>query len=94
MEDITEEFTRKFMDCVLEKPGMSGYNVYKCQNDDGRGVLNVNMTENARLILGLRARGWSDTEITDFILWIETGDEQYRPRGEDFEKNGENQHGL
>ena len=28
----------------------------------------------SRLILGLRAKGWSDTEIENFILWVETGD--------------------
>jgi hypothetical protein len=38
------------------------------------------MSESARLILGLRAKGWNDTEIADFILWIETGDDQYRPK--------------
>lgn len=38
------------------------------------------MLECSRLILGLRSKGWSDTEIADFILWVETGDEQYRPK--------------
>jgi len=38
------------------------------------------MTENARLILGLRALGMSDTEIVNFLLWIETGEEQYKPK--------------
>ena len=36
----------------------------------------------SRLILGLREKGWTDTEITDFILWVETGDERYRPKTE------------
>lgn len=36
--------------------------------------------EASRIILGLRAAGWSDTEITDFILYIETGEEQYKPK--------------
>lgn len=40
----------------------------------------MNMSESSRLILGLRSKGWSDTEIADFILWIETGEEQYRPK--------------
>ncbi|MBQ9661855.1 MAG: hypothetical protein IJV40_01745 [Oscillospiraceae bacterium] len=39
----------------------------------------MNMQENARLILGLRAKGWTDTEIADFLLYIESGDEQYKP---------------
>jgi len=40
----------------------------------------VNMQENARLILGLRYKGWNDTEITDFLLWIGFGEEQYKPK--------------
>lgn len=43
----------------------------------------MDMQENARLILGLRAKGWTDTEIADFLLWIESGDEQYKPKGDD-----------
>jgi len=39
----------------------------------------MNMQENARLILGLRAKGWTDTEINDLVLWIETGNEKYNP---------------
>ena len=40
----------------------------------------MNMSESSRLILGLRAKGWSDTEITDFILWIGTGEKRYKPK--------------
>ena len=40
----------------------------------------MNMMENARFILGLRAVGWSEKEINDFILFIETGEEQYKPQ--------------
>ena len=39
----------------------------------------MNMQENARLILGLREKGWTDTEIADFLLYIASGDEQYKP---------------
>ena len=39
------------------------------------------MQECSRLILGLRAAGWTDTQINDFILWIETGDISYKPKG-------------
>lgn len=46
-----------------------------------KGVLNMTMQEASRLILGLRAAGWSDTQIADFILWIESGDPQYKPQG-------------
>lgn len=37
------------------------------------------MQEVARLILGLRAAGWSEEKINDFILFIESGEEQYKP---------------
>ena len=43
-------------------------------------VKTMDMQENARLILGLRAKGWTDTEIADFLLYIESGDEQYKPK--------------
>lgn len=43
----------------------------------------MDMQENARLILGLRAAGWSEKKINDFILFIESGDEQYRPNKDD-----------
>ena len=38
------------------------------------------MTEASRVILGLHAAGWSEKEINDFILYIETGEEQYKPK--------------
>lgn len=37
-----------------------------------------NMQETARLILELRAAGWSEQKINDFILFIGSGDEQYK----------------
>ncbi len=40
----------------------------------------MHMQETSRLILGLRSAGWDDTRINDFILWIETGDEKYKPK--------------
>ena len=43
------------------------------------------MTEVARLILGLRAEGISAKEINDFILWIETGEEQYATVSKSFD---------
>lgn len=39
----------------------------------------MNMTELARMITGLRAAGWTEAKINDFILWIETGEEQFKP---------------
>ena len=38
------------------------------------------MSESARIILGLRAAGWNEKDINDFILWVETGEEQYKPK--------------
>jgi len=46
----------------------------------------MNMQENARMILGLRAAGWDEKKINDFILYIETGEEQYKPVKEESEK--------
>lgn len=40
----------------------------------------MNMSEAARVILGLRAAGWDEKAINDFILWVETGDERYQPK--------------
>lgn len=40
----------------------------------------MNMQETARLILGLRSAGWSEKEINDFLLFIESGEEKYKPK--------------
>lgn len=37
------------------------------------------MAEASRIILGLRAAGWDERSINDFILWVESGKEQYKP---------------
>ena len=50
----------------------------------------MNMQENASLILGLRAKGWTDTEINDLVLWIETGNEKYNPEKEVTKKGSTN----
>lgn len=49
----------------------------------------MNTTEIARLILGLHAAGWSDKKINDFILYIESGDEKYKPEPDIPQKNAE-----
>ena len=36
--------------------------------------------ENKRLILGLRELGLTGDEVTDFILWLESGEEKYKPK--------------
>ena len=33
----------------------------------------MNNKENARMIIALRERGWTDTEINDLILYMDTG---------------------
>ena len=38
------------------------------------------MTETARLLLGLRAAGWTEKEINDFVPYIATGEDQYKPK--------------
>ena len=43
----------------------------------------MNMQEVARLLLGLRSDGWSEKKINDFLLFIETGEDQYRPKGQE-----------
>lgn len=40
----------------------------------------MNMSEAARLIIGLREAGWDEKDINDFILFIETGEDQYKPK--------------
>ncbi len=40
----------------------------------------MTMQEASRLILGLRSAGWDEKRINDFILWIETGEEKYKPQ--------------
>ena len=41
---------------------------------------NMNMQEAARVIIGLRAAGWDEKEINDFILFVETGEEKYKQK--------------
>ena len=54
-----------------------------------KGILDdMNMTEVARLLLGLRADGWDEKKINDFLLYIETGEEQYKP-GRETEGEGQ-----
>ena len=54
---------------------------------DGKEVSKMTMAENARLIIGLRAKGWTDTEINDLVLWVETGDVQYKPKQQETSKD-------
>lgn len=64
---------------------------YKAQNDiiilskgnrrkpERRNMEDMQMTEVARLIEGLRAAGWDEKKINDFLLYIETGKDEYKP---------------
>ncbi|MDE6710053.1 MAG: hypothetical protein K2J76_06160 [Oscillospiraceae bacterium] len=47
----------------------------------------MNMQEAARLILGLRAAGWSEKAINDFMLYIESGEAQYMPKADSKNEN-------
>ena len=38
------------------------------------------MSEVARLLFGLRSAGRSPKEINDVVLYIEAGEEQYKPK--------------
>ena len=50
--------------------------------EKGDHMEEMQMTEVARLIEGLRAAGWSEKKINDFLLFIETGKEEYKPTRE------------
>ena len=39
----------------------------------------MTMTEMARLIKGLRAAGWSEEKINNFLIYIESGEDEYKP---------------
>ena len=47
-----------------------------------RGGESITMKEISRLILGLRAAGWSEEKINNFLLYIESGDESLKPTEE------------
>lgn len=53
------------------------------QAGKGARMVNMNMQEASRVILGLRAAGWNEKDINDFILYIETGDERYKPKAKE-----------
>ena len=40
----------------------------------------MKMTEIARLIEGLRPSGWEEKNINDFLLYIESGSEEFKPK--------------
>lgn len=58
---------------------MLEFKIEKGISEVARMATNMNMQETSRLILALRAKGWDDTSINDLILYLETGDERYKP---------------
>lgn len=40
----------------------------------------MNGMELSQLILGLESAGWSGEQINNFLLWVATGEECYRPK--------------
>ena len=40
----------------------------------------MDMTGMTRFIEGLRAAGWSEKKINDFIIYIGSGKEEYKPK--------------
>ncbi len=48
----------------------------------------MNMQEMTRFVLGLRSAGWSEKKINDFIVFIESGEEQYKPGKENESREG------
>ena len=49
------------------------------QGDIIKEGFNVNM-QITRLIKALRAAGWTGDEITDLLIYLESGDEEYKPK--------------
>ena len=41
--------------------------------------------DTTRIIIGLREKGWTDTEINNFLLWIDSGDRKYLEKDEEKE---------
>lgn len=58
---------------------MLEFKIEKGISEVARMATTMNMQETSRLILALRAKGWDDTSINDLILYLETGDERYKP---------------
>ena len=50
------------------------------KTEKGENMEDMTMTEIARLIEGLRSAGWEEKKINDFLLYIESGSEEYKPK--------------
>ncbi len=47
----------------------------------------MNKQETIRLKLGLRSAGFSEKAIDDFIIFLKTGDERYKPEPDEKTEN-------
>ena len=63
----------------MERPVDSLERMLYNESEERKGGLSMNIQEASRIILGLRDAGWDEKSINDFILWVETGEEQYKP---------------
>lgn len=70
---ILSEFARK-------SPDRWDIPYYNRATIKGKELNKRTMQEASRIILGLRAAGWDEKSINDFILWIETGNNEYKPK--------------
>lgn len=52
-----------------------------------KGCKYMSMSEAARVILALRAAGWDEKAINDFVLYVETGEKQYEPKPQTLKEN-------
>ena len=51
----------------------------------------MNMQENFRLIEALQSAGWTAEQIIDLIKYVESGEEQYKPKGKQAQAQGQDQ---
>ena len=56
--------------------------VTRYELEKGENMEDMTMTEIARLIEGLRSAGWEEKKINDFLLYIESGSEEFKPKEE------------
>ncbi len=51
----------------------------------------MNKQETARLKDGLHSAGWNDKAINDFLIFLKTGNERYRPTPDNNAEKQENE---
>lgn len=65
------------------RKGLSKARVAKKEDCPQKGGNMMNMQENFRLIEALQSAGWSAEQIINLIKYVESGEEQYKPKKED-----------